>query len=118
MAKNKGGRPQSENKKCHSINVVFDEIQYTIVIQNAQVANMTKTEWVRKSAILRKVIPRFSVQELKIFRDFSGVANNLNQLTKRAHEIGLLNLADQCTNTIEHISFYLNQLKSYDSENN
>lgn len=117
MSRNKGGRPRSENKKCYSINVAFDEVQYKIVLKNAQIANMNKTEWVRKSAILKKIYPRYTPDELKIFRDFSGVANNLNQLTKKANECGLGSFAVYCRDTVDHVNQYLNRLKMYDSEN-
>ncbi|MET3112680.1 hypothetical protein AAKU52_000398 [Pedobacter sp. CG_S7] len=117
MSKNQGGRPLSENKKRFNINVRFDETEFTLVLKNAKIANMNKSEWVRKSSIQKKVYPKYSPDELKIFRDFSGVANNLNQLTKKANESGLYNFAVYCQKTIDHINHYLNQLKIYGSQN-
>ncbi|WP_242457798.1 plasmid mobilization protein [Pedobacter sp. BS3] len=49
--KNKGGRPALENKKRFRINVRFDETEHKRVLKNAETAGMSKSEWVRKSAV-------------------------------------------------------------------
>src|SRR5690606_1822633 len=114
--KKKGGRPALENKKKFRINVRFDETEHNRVLQNAETAGMTKSEWVRKSAIMRKIVPRFTEQQLKAFRAITGVSNNLNQLTKKAHQIGLFEVAEECRNTINHINHCINKLLHHDSE--
>src|SRR5690606_40849201 len=98
--KNKGGRPALENKKKFRINVRFDETEHNRVLQNAEAASMSKSEWVRKSAILQKIVPRFTEEQLKAFRAITGASNNLNQLTKKSHQTGLVEVAQECRNTI------------------
>jgi hypothetical protein len=115
---NKGGRPALENKKKFRINVRFDETEHKRVLQNAETAGMSKSEWVRKSAILRKIVPRFTEEQLKAFRAITGASNNLNQLTKKAHQTGLIEIAQECKNTIRHINHCINKLLHYDSEDN
>ncbi|WP_345065740.1 plasmid mobilization protein [Sphingobacterium thermophilum] len=114
---NKGGKPLSPHKKNHRINVRFDEQEYRLVLHNARIANMKKSEWVRKSAILKKITPRYTPEQLKVFRDFTGVANNLNQLTKKAHQIGLSQMTHECQNTINHINRCVNKLLEHGGEN-
>lgn len=116
--KNKGGRPALENKKKFRINVRFDETEHKRVLQNAQTAGMSKSEWVRKSAILRKIVPRFTEEQLKAFRAITGASNNLNQLTKKAHQTGLVEMAQECRNTISHINHCIDKLLHHDSEDN
>ncbi|MEI5985936.1 plasmid mobilization relaxosome protein MobC [Sphingobacterium sp. PU5-4] len=116
--KNKGGRPALENKKKFRINVRFDEAEHKRVLQNAQTAGMSKSEWVRKSAILRKIAPRFTEEQLKAFRAITGASNNLNQLTKKAHQTGLLDVVTECRNTISHINYCIDKLLHHDSEDN
>lgn len=111
-----GGRPAVENKKKFRINVRFDETEYRKVIHNAQVAGMTKSEWVRKSSILRKITPRFTEEQIKFLRSITGATNNLNQLTKRAHQVGLQQVARECQATVGHINQFINKLLSHDSE--
>lgn len=115
---NKGGRPALENKKKFRINVRFDETEHKRVLQNAEKAGMSKSEWVRKSAIMRKIVPRFTEHQLKAFRAITGASNNLNQLTKKAHQTGLFELAQECRNTIAHINHCINKLLHHDSEDN
>lgn len=114
---NKGGRPLSPHKKNHRINVRFDEQEYRMVLHNARMANMKKSEWVRKSAILKKITPRYTPEQLKVFRDFTGAANNLNQLTKKAHQIGLSQMAHECQGTIDHINRCVDKLLEHGGEN-
>ena len=79
---------------------------------------MSKSEWVRKSAILRKITPRFTEEQLKAFRAITGASNNLNQLTKKAHEAGLIVVTQECKNAIHHINHCINKLLQHDSEDN
>ncbi len=116
--KKKGGRPALENKKKFRINVRFDETEHKRVLQNAQTAGMSKSEWVRKSAIMRKIVPRFTEEQLKAFRAITGASNNLNQLTKKAHQTGLVEVAQECQNTIGHINHCIDKLLHHDSEDN
>lgn len=114
--KKKGGRPALENKKKFRINVRFDETEHNRVLQNAETAGMNKSEWVRKSAILRKIVPRFTEEQLKAFRAITGASNNLNQLTKKAHQTGLFVIEQECRNTISHINHCIDKLLHHDSE--
>lgn len=117
-SKKKGGRPILENKKQFRINVRFDESEHNKVLHNAKIAGMSKSEWVRKSAILRKIVPRFTEEQLKAFRAITGASNNLNQLTKKAHQTGLVEVAQECRNTISHINHCIDKLLHHDSEDN
>ena len=106
--KKKGGRPALENKKQFRINVRFDESEHNRVLHNAKIAGMSKSEWVRKSAILRKITPRFTEEQLKAFR----------AITKKAHQSGLIEVTQECKNTIHHINHCINKLLHHDSEDN
>ena len=44
--------------------------------------------------------------------------NNLNQLTKKAHQSGLIEVTQECKNTIHHINHCINKLLHHDSEDN
>src|SRR5690606_29426493 len=106
----RGGRPLSPHTKTKPMNNRCAEQEYRMVLQNARIANMKKSEWVRKSAVLKKITPRYTPEQLKVFRDFTGAANNLNQLTKKAHQIGLSQMAHECQGTINHINRCVDKL--------
>ncbi|TZF83968.1 MobC family plasmid mobilization relaxosome protein [Pedobacter sp. BS3] len=67
---------------------------------------------------MRKIVPRFTEEQLKAFRAITGASNNLNQLTKKANQTGLLDVATECRNTISHINHCINKLLRHDCEDN
>ena len=70
-------------RRHHHLEGLFLDRYYLDVYKRQ---GMSKSEWVRKSAILRKITPRFTEEQLKAFRASTGASNNLNQLTKKAHQ--------------------------------
>src|SRR5699024_4700191 len=98
------------------INVRFDESEHNRVLHSAKIAGMSKSEWVRKSAILRKITPRFTEEQLKAYRAITGASNNLNQLTKKAHQSGLIEVTQACKNTSHPINHSINELLDDNSE--
>ena len=51
---------------------------------------MKMTTYIRQMAINGKITPRMNEEERQFVRQLVGMANNLNQLTKKAHQEGLL----------------------------
>jgi len=54
-----------------------------------------------------KVITRFGEAEIAAHRVLAGMANNLNQLTKKAHQMGLLIMAKRCQDLISEIEDHM-----------
>ena len=48
---------------------------------------------------------------------FAELANNLNQLTKLAHWLGLLTVARDCAKILKEIDITLKHLNNHDREN-
>ena len=51
---------------------------------------MSITTYIRQAAINGKITAKLDDQERQFVRQLVGIANNLNQLTKKAHQEGLL----------------------------
>jgi glutamate formiminotransferase len=85
QTKHKGGRPKMPVKKESATGVRFTKSEYFIIKHKAQKAG------------------------LKV-RQLVGISNNLNQLTKKAHQAGIqtikINL-EQYTNTIDELLLQL-----------
>ena len=89
--KNKGGRPRSSRvqKKSRAVTVRYSALQYDIVRHRARTAGFrTLTEYVREASVNAEVVQNFIQEHNAVFRDLSGLCNNLNQLTRLAHAQG------------------------------
>jgi hypothetical protein len=88
------GRPLSEveHKKICPVLVKFSLTEYSEIEKKAKRAGTNVTAFIRKSSLSSEVIARPTQQEMEDIRAYnnlrSGIGNNLNQLTKLAHQYG------------------------------
>ncbi|MFD2144327.1 MobC family plasmid mobilization relaxosome protein [Mucilaginibacter antarcticus] len=76
----------------------------------AEKAGLNPSEWFRIAAKKAKVVPRLSAEETRYLRMLSGMANNLNQLTKLAHSKGLQYMAQACIMLLEKVALIIEKL--------
>ena len=72
-------------------------------------------EYIRKSALLSKVVQPCTEADIKEYRTLVGMANNLNQLTKMAHQDGIIYLFSPLDNLLGEIT---NVVKVYKQSTN
>ncbi|RYY26220.1 MAG: plasmid mobilization relaxosome protein MobC [Sphingobacteriaceae bacterium] len=101
--KPKGGRPKKVIKRDAVLVVRLTQIERMLIAGRAREAGMSPSEWFRKSAKSAKVMARFSAEDAATLRMLSGMANNLNQLTKLAHQEGLVSVQDRCRELMDGI---------------
>jgi hypothetical protein len=87
--KSKGGRPPKGLIRNELLAVRLLPNEKKSIVAKAKTARLTPSEWFRKAALKASVVQRLSAEENKYLRMLSGMANNLNQLTKLAHGKGL-----------------------------
>ena len=75
-------------------------------------------EYIRESALQSKVVQPCTEADIKEYRTLVGMANNLNQLTKMAHQDGIIylyspldSLLGEITNTIREYKQGTNKKK-------
>jgi hypothetical protein len=85
-----GGRPRKIIKRESATGVRFTKVEYFVIKQKALKAGMRVTNYIREMALNGSVITRTSEEERHFIRQLIGISNNLNQLTKKAHQEGLL----------------------------
>ena len=88
--KNKGGRPVKVIKREAATGVRFTKSEYFIVKHKASKAGLRITQYLREMAIEGQIIARLTQEERNQIRQLVGMANNLNQLAKTAHQEGVL----------------------------
>ncbi len=89
-------------------------VEFILIEKKSKEAGLTPSEWFRKAAKFAKVVPRFSVEETGWFRTLSGLSNNLNQLTKLAHTVGLLSLVSKCREISNQVEELLTKIRKHD----
>lgn len=78
----------------------------------AKQAGLKSSTWFRQAAKKAVVVPRFSAEDMKLFRVLAGLANNLNQLTHLAHTAGLLSQAQKCRSILHELDGLIKYLKN------
>ena len=85
------GRPAKEKAKLStSINLKLTEADFNKLKEIAEKLGLKATQYAREMVLKGCVKSRFSLEELDLMRKLSGMANNLNQLTKRANQVGFI----------------------------
>ena len=107
-----GGRPKKTIKRESATGVRFTKAEYFIINQKAIKAGMRVTSYIREIALNGNVMARTSEEERHFIRQLIGISNNLNQLTKKAHQEGLLTAVlhfEKYRNIIDELLQQLNQ---------
>lgn len=84
------GRPKVSGvcKLSKAVTVKFSKIDYERLCRRSRQANLTLAEFLRVSAFETTITARHSADETAVIRSLTGMANNLNQLTRLSHQAG------------------------------
>jgi len=85
-----GGRPKKPVKRDIVKGVRFTKSEFFVVKQKAAKAGIGISSFIRQMAINGKIKPLLDEEERQFVRQLIGIANNLNQLTKKGHQEGFL----------------------------
>lgn len=110
-SKHRGGRPTKAVKRESVTGVRFTKSEYFIVKQKAVKVGLGITLYIRQMALHGEVRMRMSEEERRAVRQLIGMNNNLNQLTKRAHQEGILTAMLLFENYRTALDQLLNQFK-------
>ena len=92
--KKHGGRPTVADGKrlSKAVTVKFSKKDYELLKVRSKKANKRMAEYVRESALQSEVVQPRTEANMKEYRTLVDMANNLNQLTKMAHQDGIIYL--------------------------
>ena len=71
-----------------SINLKLTEENYALVKEKAEKLGLKTTQYAREMTLKGGIKSRFTLEELDLIRKLSGMANNLNQIAKKANQAG------------------------------
>lgn len=109
--KKKGGRPPKTQEREHHFGFFATPVEQTVIREKAKRAGLRPADYLRDLAMHGKPRPRPSAEELQLYRDLTGMANNLNQLTKEAHQQNLPILVPRVLRILEEVNNALKKIR-------
>lgn len=104
--KKHGGRPSvaEARRLSKAVTVKFSKKDYEILKVRSRKAKKRLAEYVRESALHAEFSRSPTEAETRDYRMLAGMANNLNQLTKMAHQDGIIYLYSPLDNLLGEIT--------------
>ena len=115
--KKRKGRPTVADARrlSKAVTVKFSKIDYETLKTRSRKANRRLAEYIRESALQSEVVQPRTEADLKEYRTLVGMANNLNQLTKMAHQDGIIYLYSPIEGLLREI---INTIRDYKQATN
>ena len=103
--RNNDGRPKLPilEKKSYKITVKFATAEYYSLKAKTRQAGVTVSEFIRLAIQNCSVKERLNPSHVKHISQLSGMANNLNQIAKRANQVGYLAVKQEHNSLINEI---------------
>lgn len=111
--KKKGGRPKKNfgQKKTYRINVKLITEEYYSLVAKVKNAKTTLSGFVRDCLKSGYVKERISTEQVAYIRQLCGMANNLNQIARKANAQGYTSVRAEYLSLAERIDNLLNKLE-------
>ena len=108
------GRPQVNTLKrlTKSVTVKFSKPDYEKLRHRSKNANRTLAEYIRNAAFDARMVAKHSTEDVAIIRDLTGMANNLNQLTKLSHQTGFYRTKNIVMEVLEKLKSIMSDYKA------
>jgi len=112
-SQNKNGRPTkgAAEKKNYKVSLKMATKEYYSLKSKARLAGITLSEYIRQVIEKSEVKQRLSPEHLRYIRQIAGMANNLNQIARKANSAGYTEVHRVCgemivelDNLITHIA--------------
>ena len=109
---NKGGRPTKleSQKRKYPLNLKLTTTENLTLKAKVKIAGITRSEYVRQAIIKGTIKQRITPEILDFIRKLCGMANNLNQVARKANAAGYsdtrieyLYLADKIDNLLNEM---------------
>ena len=107
------GRPTVADARrlSKAVTVKFSKIDYETLRTRSRKANRRLAEYIRESALKSEVVQPRTEADLKEYRTLVGMANNLNQLTKMAHQDSIIYLYSPIDKLLGEITDVIREYK-------
>lgn len=109
---NKGGRPRklAGEKMNYKVTVKMSTLEYYSLKGKAKESGVSLSEFVRSSIMNTAVVQRLTPELNDEIRKLSGMANNLNQIARKANALGYDHVRGEYLNLASKIDRILNKI--------
>lgn len=109
----KGGRPPKEQhrKRKYQVNIKLMTEEYFTLKARANEAALPINDFVRNSIQNSVVKQRLTPEVNDCIRKLSGMANNLNQIAKRANQVGYEDIRNEYLYLADNIDILINSIR-------
>ena len=110
---NKGGRPVkvAGQKKGYFVGIKMDTQEYSTLKAKARESGISISECVRQSVLRSVIKQRLTPETHELIRKLCGMANNLNQIARRANAQGYQNAQSENLQLATSIRKLVNHLR-------
>lgn len=114
----KGGRPKKSpvSLKSKTIGVCFSEPELYTIKYRADRAGLPLSIYCHDAVLNAQIVESVKKEDLELLKELSAIGNNLNQLTKLAHNQGVFSLESAIRMVLKYILQIINKL-SHDWKN-
>ena len=105
------GRAADARRLSKAVTVKFSMTDYETLRIRSCKANRRLAEYIRESALKSEVVQPRTETDMKEFRTLVGMANNLNQLTKMAHQDSIIYLYSPIDKLLGEITNVIREYK-------
>lgn len=111
--RNNEGRPpkSATEKRKYKITARFATKEYFSLKEKARRAGITLSEYLRSSAASSVVRERLRSQHLHLIHQLTGMANNLNQISRKANAAGYVRVRSEYHNLASEIDNLISRIK-------
>lgn len=111
--KNIGGRPTKTEtqKRKYPLNLKLTTIEHFSLKARAKEAGITRSECVRQAITKGVIQQRITPEVLDLVRKLCGMANNLNQIARKANGAGYQDARSEYLTLADRIDNLLNELE-------
>jgi hypothetical protein len=109
---NRNGRPTKSpaEKKGYKVSLKMATAEYYLLKSNARLAGVSLSEYIRNVIKKGEVKQRLSPEHLGYVRQLSGMANNINQIARKANSAGYVQAAKEWEKKIELLDNVVKQI--------
>ena len=103
--RNRNGRPTKSvaEKKGYKVSLKMATEEYYLLKSKARMAGITISEYIRSVIRKSEVIQRLSPEHMGYIRQLSGMANNINQIARKANTDGYAEACNEYKDMIERL---------------
>ena len=102
-------RPKKDIKRTETVSVRYTKVEKILVEKYAERSGRRVAEFIHDKTLDHDIKTRLSPEELMVYRNLTGLSNNLNQLTKMAHQRELN--AAEIMRTLREVKILIEKLR-------